>query len=191
MSRVVAVEYVTLDGVFEEPGWSGPYFGAELSKFQWDNLMEADALLLGRVTYQGFSQAWPQMETETGEFGQKMNSMPKYVATSTLDALKWNAQKLDGDIVTAVTALKADDATGTLLLNGSGDLFNVLSEAGLIDEYRFMLFPIVVGSGKKLWRDGSPQRALTLTSSLVTETNTLVLTYVPAPAGDAPAEIHP
>lgn len=180
MSRVVAVEYVTLDGVFEEPGWSGPYFGSELSKFQWDNLMEADALLLGRVTYEGFSQAWPQMEAETGEFGQKMNSMPKYVATATLDALEWNAQKLDGDIVTAVTALKADEATGTLLINGSGELFNLLSEAGLIDEYRFMLFPIVVGSGKKLWRDGSPQRALTLTSSLVTETNTLVLTYVPA-----------
>jgi dihydrofolate reductase len=191
MSRVVAVEYVTLDGVFEEPGWSGPYFGSELAKFQADNLLEADALLLGRVTYEGFAEAWPKMAEEVGEFGQKMNTMPKYVATSTLDALEWNAQKLDGDIVTAVTALKADDATGTLLLNGSGDLFNVLSEAGLIDEYRFMLFPIVVGSGKKLWRDGSPPRALTLTSSLVTETNTLVLTYVPSSAGADPAEMHP
>lgn len=187
MSRVVAVEYVTLDGVFEEPGWSGPYFGPELSKFQWDNLMEADALLLGRVTYEGFSRAWPQMEAETGEFGQKMNAMPKYVAAGGTDALGWNAQRLEGDTVAAVTALVSDPATGTLLINGSGALFNALSEAGLIDEYRFMLFPIVVGTGRRLFRDGSPTRALTLTSSLVTETNALVLTYVPAEPGDEPA----
>ena len=109
-----------------------------------------------------------------------MNTMPKYVATTTPDPLEWNATKLDGDIVTAVTALKADESTGTLLINGSGELFNALSEAGLIDEYRFMLFPVVVGAGKKLWRDGSPNRALTLTSSFTTETGTVVSTYVPA-----------
>lgn len=180
MGRIIAVEYVTLDGVFEEPGWSGPYFGSELQKFQWDNLMEADALLLGRVTYEGFSQAWPAMEAETGDFGQKMNSMPKYVVTTTVDTLAWNATRLDGDVVTAVTALKESDDSGSLLINGSGQLFNTLSEAGLIDEYRFMLFPVVVGTGRKLWRDGAPNQPLTLTNSLVTESGTLVLTYVPA-----------
>ncbi|AMM19000.1 pyrimidine reductase [Frondihabitans sp. PAMC 28766] len=178
MSKVVAVEYVTLDGVFEEPV-VGPYFGPELAKFQADNLEEADALLLGRVTYEGFSQAWPQMEAETGEFGVKMNTMPKHVATATLDTLEWNATTLEGDVVTAVTALKADESTGTLLINGSGELFNTLSEAGLIDEYRFMVFPVVVGAGKKLWaRRG--ERALTLRSSVTTETGTVVSTYMPA-----------
>ncbi|RKR76401.1 dihydrofolate reductase family protein [Frondihabitans australicus] len=188
MGRIIAVEYLTLDGVFEEPGWSGPYFGEELQRFQWDNLMEADALLLGRVTYEGFSQAWPTMEAETGEFGVKMNTMPKYVATSGTDDLVWNATRLnaDADVVTAVTALKAEGDT-SFLINGSGELFNALSEAGLIDEYRFMLFPVTVGSGRKLWRDGAPGRPLTLTNSLVTESGTLVLTYVPAPAPSAEA----
>ncbi|BDZ47945.1 pyrimidine reductase [Frondihabitans sucicola] len=179
MSKVIAVEYLTLDGVFEEPGWSGPYFGDELGSFQNDNLMEADALLLGRITYEGFSQAWPAMEEATGEFGVKMNSMPKWVATSTPDALEWNATALAGTAVDAVAALKADDATGTLLVNGSADLVNALSAAGLIDEYRFMVFPVVVGSGKKLWAEGTTA-ALELVKSQITSTGVAVLTYVPA-----------
>lgn len=182
MSQVVAVEYVTLDGVFEEPSWSGPYFGDELGSFQNDNLMGADALLLGRVTYEGFSQAWPAMEEATGDFGVKMNSMPKWVATSTPDELTWNATALPGDPVEAVRVLKADPATGTLLVNGSADLFNALSDAGLIDEYRLMLYPVVVGSGKKLWADGGPTRALELLESRVTATGVPILVYRPAAA---------
>lgn len=184
MSKVIAVEYVTLDGVFEEPAWSGPYFGEELQGFQFDNLMEADALLLGRVTYEGFSQAWPSMEEMTGEFGVKMNSMPKWVATSTPSDLTWNASPLDADVVAAVTALKADDSTGTLLINGSADLFNTLSSAALIDEYRIMLFPVVLGTGKKLWAEGATA-ALELTSAVATATGATILTYVPAAAPSA------
>ncbi|GAA4267106.1 dihydrofolate reductase family protein [Frondihabitans peucedani] len=182
MSRIVAVEYVTLDGVFEEPAWSGPFFGEELQAFQFANLMEADALLLGRVTYEGFSDAWPRMEAETGEFGVKMNSMPKWVATSTPADLRWNARALEGDVVAAVTALKADEATGSLLVNGSADLFNSLSGAGLIDEYRLMVFPVVQGAGKRLWADAATPRALELVKSDVTATGVAILTYRPASA---------
>jgi dihydrofolate reductase len=180
MGRIVAVEYLTLDGVFEEPAWSGPYFGDELEVFQAANLEEADALLLGRVTYEGFSRAWPAMEAETGAFGVRMNTMPKWVATSTPDDLEWNASALRGDVVEAVRALKADEATGTLLINGSADLVNALSDASLIDEYRFMVYPVVVGQGKRLWADGAAPLTLELVSSEVTSTGVPILRYRPA-----------
>jgi dihydrofolate reductase len=177
MGRVIAVEYVTLDGVMEAPGWSGPYFGEELHQFQYDNLMEADALLLGRVTYEGFAEAWPHMEEETGDFGVKMNTMPKWVATSSSADLVWNATALEGTPAVAVAALKAQP--GTLLLEGSADLLNELAVHGLIDEYRLMVFPVVVGSGKRLWSERTEPQALTLTKSLITSTGVAVLTYVP------------
>ena len=96
MGKIVAVEYTTLDGVFEEPAWSGPYFNDELGSWQFRNLAEADALLLGRKTYEGFKASWPQMEESTGEFGVKMNSMPKHVATTTLTEPEWNATFIQG-----------------------------------------------------------------------------------------------
>ncbi|GAA4679872.1 dihydrofolate reductase family protein [Frondihabitans cladoniiphilus] len=183
MATIVAVEYITLDGVFEEPAWSGPYFGEELGTFQWNNLFGADALLLGRVTYEGFSEAWPQMEETTGDFGKRMNSMPKYVATSSRKPLTWNATALsdsgENDVVEAIKKLRAE-SEGVLLLNGSADLFNMLSSHGLVDEYRFMIFPVVVGRGKKLWAKGVPEQALTLTNSDMTKEGVAVLTYVPA-----------
>src|SRR3954470_9527455 len=117
MGKVVAVEYTTLDGVFEEPAWSGRYFNEELSGWQARNLAEADALLLGRKTYEGFKAAWPQMEAETGEFGVKMNTMPKHVATTTLAEPEWNARFLQGEVADAVAKLKT--GPGTLLVNGS------------------------------------------------------------------------
>ncbi|MCU1528069.1 MAG: pyrimidine reductase [Frondihabitans sp.] len=177
MGKVIAVEYVTLDGAMEEPGWSGPYFGEELQAFQYANLMEADALLLGRVTYEGFAEAWPAMEAETGDFGVRMNTLPKWVATSTPADLTWNASALDGDPAEAVSALKTQP--GTLLLEGSADLFNHLGARGIIDEYRLMVFPVVQGSGKKLWSDHHTPQALTLTKSLITSTGVAVLTYTP------------
>ncbi|ROQ39793.1 dihydrofolate reductase [Frondihabitans sp. PhB188] len=179
MSRIVAVEYVTLDGVFEEPGWSAPYFAEELQAFQYNNLIEADALLLGRVTYEGFSQAWPQMEAETGEFGVKMNSMPKFVATSTPDALTWNASPLATDVVEAVRALKDDASTGTLLINGSAQLLGALVAAGLVDEIRLMVFPVVVGTGRPLWAPGAGPVPLTLAEARTTATGVAILTYTP------------
>ncbi|WP_433726244.1 dihydrofolate reductase family protein [Actinoplanes sp. CA-051413] len=177
MGKTIAVEYVTLDGVFEEPAWSGPYFNDELGAWQSSNLMEADALLLGRRTYEGFKAAWPQMEEATGDFGKKMNGMPKYVATTTLTEPEWNAEFLQGDVVEAVTRLKTD--SGPLLINGSASLVNLLTRHNLIDEYRIMVYPVVVGEGRKLWDEGT-KVALKLSSTFTTTTGVEVLTYLPA-----------
>jgi dihydrofolate reductase len=177
MGKVVAVEYVTLDGVFEEPAWSGPYFNDELAGWQSENLRESDALLLGRRTYEGFKAAWPQMEAETGDFGVKMNTMPKYVATTTLSTPEWNATFLEGEVADAVAKIKAE--RGSLLLNGSATLLNYLTRHNLIDEYRFMIYPVVQGDGRRLWEDGT-RIALSLTNSWKTTTGVEVVTYVPA-----------
>ncbi|KUL42372.1 dihydrofolate reductase family protein [Actinoplanes awajinensis] len=177
MGKVVAVEYVTLDGVFEEPSWSGPYFNEELSGWQAENLREAGALLLGRRTYEGFKAAWPQMEAETGDFGAKMNAMPKHVATTTLSTPEWNASFLAGEPAEAVAKLKTEP--GNLLINGSATLVNYLTRHNLIDEYRIMIFPVVQGEGRKLWDDGT-KIALSLTGSWKTATGVQVVTYVPA-----------
>ena len=121
MSKVVAVEYVTLDGVFEEPAWSGPYFNEELSGWQARNLAEADALLLGRKTYEGFKAAWPQMEEATGDFGVKMNSMPKHVATTTLTVPDWNATFLPGEVADAVVKLRTEAGNRLIKPDGTRD----------------------------------------------------------------------
>jgi dihydrofolate reductase len=180
MSTVVAVEYLSLDGIMDEPAWSGPYFNEEVQNFQLNNLMGSDALLLGRVTYEGFKSAWPTMTDEAG-FADKMNGMPKYVATSTLDKGEWNATLLKGDLVEEVTRLKRD-VEGTLLINGSAKLFQTLHAAGLIDEYRFMIYPVVVATGKRLFADEGGQGGLNLVKSQITDSGVAILTYRPAPA---------
>jgi dihydrofolate reductase len=177
MGRIVAVEYTTLDGVFEEPAWSMPYFNDELGGWQDQNLQEADALLLGRKTYEGFKAAWPGMEESTGHFGVKMNAMPKHVATTSLTTPEWNATFLPGDVAEAVRGLK--EQPGNLLINGSAELVNYLTRHNLIDEYRIMIYPVVQGEGRKLWEPGT-RIALSLTGSWQTRTGVDVLTYVPA-----------
>src|SRR5437588_11628640 len=124
--RLVATEYLSLDGVFEEPGkWSFPFFNDEAGQFKWNELQASDALLLGRTTYLGFAAAWPTM-TDTGEFGEKMNSMPKHVVSSTLDQVEWKGSRLvRGDVAAEVRRLK-EEPGGDLLLSGSGQLFNTM-----------------------------------------------------------------
>ncbi|HEX2307828.1 MAG TPA: dihydrofolate reductase family protein [Jatrophihabitantaceae bacterium] len=178
MGKIFTVEYVTLDGVFEEPGWSGPYFNKELEKFQQDNLSECDGLLLGRVTYEGFAQAWPAMEAETGDFGVRMNSIPKWVASTTVTEPTWNASVLDGDVPSAVAALKERDLT--LMVAGSATLVETLRANGLIDEYRLMIYPVVVGSGRRLFGDGAAPGELKLTDATTTESGVIIARYVPA-----------
>jgi dihydrofolate reductase len=175
MGKIVAVEYVTLDGVMESPAWSGPYFNEEVQRFQYDNLFEADALLLGRVTYEGFKAAWPDMTDEQG-FAVRMNTLPKYVATRTLTEPGWNTSFLRGDLAGAVARVK--ETGQNLLINGSASLVNQLTSHDLIDEYRLMIHPVLVGAGKRLF-DGS-ERALTLTSSRTTTSGVAILTYVSA-----------
>ena len=120
--RLVATEYLSLDGVFEEPGqWSFPFFNDEAGQFKWAELQAADAQLLGRKTYDGFSAAWPKMEG-TGEFGVRMNTMPKYIVTSTLEKLEWPGSKpVKGDVAAEVRKLKETPGRD-LLLAGSGQL---------------------------------------------------------------------
>jgi len=177
MAKIVAVSYLTLDGVFEEPSWSGPYFNTELQDWQSKNLREADVLLLGRRTYEGFKQAWPAMEKETGWFGEKMNRMPKLVATTTLTEPQWNATFIAGDVAEAVRELKAGPQT--VLINGSASLINYLTRHNLIDEYRMMIYPVVVGTGRKLWDEGTTV-AMTVADTFVTKSGVAVLTYLPA-----------
>ena len=178
--RLVATEYLSLDGVFEEPGkWSFPFFDEEAGQFKWNELQASDALLLGRNTYEGFAAAWPTMPG-TGEFGEKMNSMPKYVVSSTLDKVEWAGSKLiTGNVFDEVRKLKKAPGQD-LLLSGSAQLFNALAQENLIDLYRFMLHPIILGKGKRLFADGVDRRALTLTESKAFAAGIVILEYVPA-----------
>jgi dihydrofolate reductase len=131
--------------------------------------------VLGRVTYEGFAAAWPGMEESTGDFGKKMNSMPKFVASRTLQHAEWNARIIEGDAGDAVARLK-DEPGGDLLVYGSGTLVDELTARGLIDEYRLMVHPVLVGAGKRLFTQSTPT-TLRLVDSVVTATGVAVLTY--------------
>ena len=178
--RLVATEYLSLDGVFEEPGhWSGPMFDAEAGQFKWSELQASDALLLGRRTYEGFAAAWPTMPN-TGEFGERMNSMPKYVISSTLDRAEWTGSILiKGNVADEIRKLKSQPGKD-LLLSGSGQLFNAMMKENLIDLYRFMLHPIVLGKGKKLFADAGGERKLELKETRRFSKGIIVLEYEPA-----------
>ncbi len=177
--RLVATEYLTLDGVFEEPGhWSFPYFDEQAAKFKSDELEATDAQLLGRHTYEGFAKAWPTMEG-TGDFGVRMNTMPKYVVSSTLKNPEWSGSEVvSGDVEDEVRKLKARQGRD-LLLAGSGQLFNALMKADLIDVYRFMVHPIVAGKGRRLFTDDDARRNLKLVDSKSFGKGIVVLEYEP------------
>lgn len=156
MARIMAVEYLTLDGVFENPAWSQPYFDDDVAAFQGEAMQWADALLLGRVTYDGMSEAWPAMGNDPSTGGDIMNSIGKYVPTSTLTEPTWNATFLTGDVVDAVTELK--NGSENLVIYGSGQLVETLRAAGLIDDYRLLICPIVLGEGRKLFAGETASR---------------------------------
>jgi dihydrofolate reductase len=168
MGKVVVSEFVTLDGVMEDPGGSektergGWAFrfqrGPEGDRFKLDELIAADALLLGRRTYEGFAAAWPSIEDEQG-FAEKMNSMPKLVVSSTLEQGSWNDTTiLRGGVEEEVSAAR-DRFEGDLLVAGSAQLVQALVDAKLVDELRLMIFPTLLGSGKKLFSDGRGMQA--------------------------------
>jgi dihydrofolate reductase len=179
MRKIVATEYVTLDGVMEEPGhWSMQFWNDEAGKFKYEELFASDALLLGRITYEGFAAAWPTM-TDTGEFGERMNGLPKYVVSKTLQNLTWNNSNLiKGDLVEEISALKQQPGQD-ILLSGSGQLVRALMQHDLIDEYRFMLHPIVLGKGKRLFTDNSTAKVLKLVGTKTFSSGIVVLTYYP------------
>src|SRR5262245_6016737 len=187
MRKVVAAEYVTADGVMQDPagigeiengGWSNAYFNDELAKYQSDQLLASDALLLGRVTFEGFAAAWPAMEETEGEVAVRMNRLPKFVASKSLkEPLSWNGTLLKGDLGEKVVRLKQQPGQN-ILIYGSGALVDELHQHGLIDEYLLMVFPVTVGEGKRLFRGGS-KIDLKLANTWTTGTGVAVLTYEP------------
>ncbi len=179
MRKLVVAEYVSLDGVMEEPSWTGPYFNEEVAKFQFDLLFASDALLLGRVTYQGFAAAWPSMTDEEG-FADRMNSLPKFVVSTTLEEVEWNNSSLiKGNVAEEVSRLKQQPGQD-ILIYGSGDLVHTLMQHDLIDEYRLMVHPVVLGGGKRLFGEGSDTKALRLVETKTFSSGVVVLSYQPA-----------
>lgn len=181
MRKVIVSEFVSLDGVIEEPGWTFQFPSEDRDRYKFDELAGADALLLGRVTYEGFADAWPGMEEQTGEYGAWMNGYPKYVASTTLqEPLAWNNSTLLGeDLAGEVSKLKQQEGKDILVF-GSGDLVNALMRHDLIDEYRIMVFPVAVGSGKRLFGDGIDTKVLELVGTETFGSGVVVLTYRPA-----------
>jgi dihydrofolate reductase len=188
MGRLVVTEFVTLDGVTEAPGgepshphsgWVFDYQSPQQGDFKMKETFAAEALVLGRVTYEGFAAAWPQRE---GEFADKFNAMPKHVVTSTLtDAdLEWNNSRvLSGPVEESVAHLKAE-AAGELQVHGSQTLVKALLLAGLVDELRAMVFPVLLGSGKRMWPEGQEKIPLALRDVERFDSGVVVLTYGPA-----------
>ena len=177
MGRIMAVEYVTLDGVFENPAWTQQYFDETVAAFQGEAMQWADALLLGRITYEGMSQAWPASGNDPATGGDIMNSIGKYVPTSTLTEPIWNATFLSGDVVEAVTDLKK--GSDNLVIYGSGQLSESLRTEGLIDEYRLLICPIVLGEGRKLFT-GTTASEFTVTKSSTAPSGMVLLTLTTA-----------
>ncbi len=173
MGRLIVSEFVSVDGVMEDPGGAeGTVGGAwargltkEANKFKFDEVMAAEALLLGRVTYQGFAAAWPSMKDSAG-FADKMNGMPKYVVSKTLGKAEWNnSTVLRGDVQQEVRKLKQKTG-GDILVNGSARLVGALMESELVDEFRLMVFPVVLGKGKRLFADGLGRKDLKMTEAV-------------------------
>ena len=186
MGKVVVSQFISLDGVVEDPGgaegfdrggWAFKFDrGPEGDKFKLDEVMASEALLLGRVTYEGFAKAWP---SRSGDFADKFNGMPKYVVSTTLKDPEWNnSTVIGGDVAESVAELKRD-VGGDILVNGSVQLVQTLMEHDLVDEYRLMVFPTVLGAGKRLFSDTSEAAALRLVDAKPAG-ETLILIYEPS-----------
>lgn len=189
MGKIVVTEFVSLDGVMEDPGGAENYRhggwtfeidrGEEGNRFKLDELDEAEAQLLGRVTYEGFAAAWPSRE-DPGGFAEKMNSMPKYVVSSTLQEASWNNSTiLPGELADEVAKLHRE-IDGTILVAGSAQLVQGLLDHDLVDELRLMVFPVLLGEGKRLFGAVSERKPLRLLDSRTVGNGVSILTYEPA-----------
>ena len=188
MGKIAVTEFISLDGVIEAPGGGEDYSrggwafdfdrGEEGNRFKLDELVEADAQLLGRVTYEGFAAAWPEREDEAG-FAEKMNGMPKYVVSSTLADPEWqNTTVLEGDAAAAVAKLR-DEVDGVILVAGSATLVKTLIENDLVDELRLMVFPVLLGEGKRLFPEGQAKKPLNLTEAKTVGDGVSILRFEP------------
>lgn len=185
MRELIVTEFVSLDGVVEAPGgepthpqagWTMPYGVPDLYAFKLKETLEAESLLLGRRTYEGFRAAWPQQE---GEFADKMNAMPKHVVTSTPRELDWNATALHGEVTTEVSALKSSGG-GPILVAGSATLVRELLARGLVDELRLMTYPIAIGGGLRIFPENRERLELELTDLVRYDSGVVLQTYRPA-----------
>jgi dihydrofolate reductase len=191
MGKLVVTEFITLDGVIDDPGgsegtenggWSFRFPTPEGEQYKYEELMASECQLLGRVTYEGFAAAWPAMEEATGDFGKKMNAMPKVVVSTTLTEASWNNTTIiSGNVAEEVARLK-DRCTGDILVAGSATLASTLQDLHLVDEYHLMVYPVVLGKGKRLFREGATVADLQLADSRKVGPDVLLLNYRPAPA---------
>jgi dihydrofolate reductase len=185
VNKLVVSEFVTLDGVMEAPGgepghphsgWVFDFQGEEQIRYKFDEVMEAESLLIGRVTYESFAGAWP---TYTGEFADRMNAMPKHVVSTTLREPTWNNSRvIGGDVAAEVRRLK-EQAGGPIMVGGSRTLVHTLMEHDLVDEFRIMVFPVVVGSGRRLFPETPNKTVLRLTDTRRFGSGVVVSTYEP------------
>lgn len=184
MSRIVVTEYISIDGVVEAPsgtesfervGWTDAFSrGPEGDKFKLDEAMAADALLLGRVTYDGFAPVWPHYQ---GEIADKLNTMPKYVVSATLEDPEWNnTTVLRGDVVDEVTTLK-QQYDGDILVYGSPQLAQTLIEHDLVDSLQLQIYPVIVGAGKRLFAETSSTKRLRLVGARTVGDGVHILIY--------------
>jgi len=174
--KLAASMLMALDGGVENPHlWTVQFRSEESQKYKFDELFASDALLLGRSTYQDFAAGWPGVP---GAFGERINSMPKYVPTTTLQEAEWNATLIKDNVVEEVTRLKQEPGQDILIF-GSVELIHSLMQEDLIDEYRLMVFPIVIGNGKRLFHGESQQKAFKLVQSHTFGSGVVVLTYEP------------
>lgn len=202
MRKLIVSEFVTLDGIMEAPEkWSFQFWNEEAAKYKYDELFASDALLLGRLTYQIFAASWPSMtdqdtlkmiekgggDTERlranigreNPFADRMNSIQKFVVSTTLKEVGWsNSRLLNGNVAEEVSKLKLQSGKD-ILINGSAELTRTLMQHDLIDEYRLMIFPIVLGSGKRLFREDADKKVLKLVDSKTFSSGVVVLTYQP------------
>ncbi|MGH2510354.1 MAG: dihydrofolate reductase family protein [Ktedonobacteraceae bacterium] len=188
MRKIVVSEFVSLDGVMEDPGgseqfkhggWTGKYWHAEIGHFKFEELFASDALLLGRVTYQGFAAAWPSIKDEQG-FADRMNGLPKYVVSTTLNKLEWNNSTLIRENVVEEVAKLKQQPGQNILIFGSGALVHTLMQRGLIDEYQILVYPVVLGSGKSFFKGFDERVPLKLVEAKTFASGVVALSYQPA-----------
>jgi dihydrofolate reductase len=154
MRKLIVTEFMSLDGVIENPSWTFPYWNDEIAQFKGEETSANEALLLGRVTYEGFAAAWPQ-RTDEASGGVYFNGTKKYVVSSTLNKVEWNNSTLiQGDIIDEIRKLKAQDGPN-LVVHGSGRLVQTLLQHDLVDTIRLLVYPVVLGQGQRLFLDGT------------------------------------
>jgi len=190
MRKLIVTEFISIDGVVGDPHlWHFPYWSDEMGAYKLNEVFAHDALVLGRTTYEGFAEAWPNYEDEAG-FADRMNSMPKYVVSTTLTEPAWNnTTVISANVEESLQELKAQDGQD-LMIAGSVTLINSLLDTGLIDELRLMIHPVVVGDRLRLWHDRATPANFVMSGVEQLPNGVMVVTYVPAIAASDGAD-HP